>query len=63
MRGGAWGVFVGLENTCWRRAGGELRCWGEVMSGKNARRSLGYGKDSTIGDNEYPEVAGDAPLE
>ena len=105
-------VFVGLDNTCSVHAGGELRCWGEGLFGKNANldmydygddepvselmaiplggavtsvavgqaqvcalltnkavrcwglgKLLGYGKDSDIGDNEYPEVAGDVPLE
>ena len=47
-------VAAGDTFTCVRTAADNVRCWG---LGSNGR--LGYGNVNTIGDNEFPSVAGD----
>lgn len=47
----AWGATCAVLET------GGLRCWGNADDGR-----LGYGNEVQIGDNEYPETAGDVPV-
>jgi cysteine-rich repeat protein len=50
-------VVAGRSHTCARVAQNRLRCWGF-----NAWGQLGYGHTNDIGDNEFPETAGDVPV-
>jgi alpha-tubulin suppressor-like RCC1 family protein len=52
-------VAPGQSTTCALLVGGTVRCWGVDGSGE-----LGYGRPlgGPIGDDEYPESAGDVPV-
>jgi cysteine-rich repeat protein len=51
-------IDAGGAHTCARLANGKLRCWGFGFDG-----ALGYGNNNNIGDNEFPDSAGDVPLD
>lgn len=55
--GAALEVDAGGSHTCARLENGKLRCWGGGFSGQ-----LGYGNNSSIGDDEAPSTAGDVPV-
>ena len=46
-------IAAGKEHTCALLDTGDVRCWGESVSGR-----LGYGNTIDIGDNETPASAG-----
>lgn len=50
-------IAAGGAHTCVRRSNATVRCWG--YGGYSA---LGYGNQTTIGDNEVPAVAGDVDV-
>ena len=49
----ATAITTGASHTCAILDDGSVRCWGNGVSGR-----LGYGNQSTIGDNETPAAAG-----
>ena len=49
----ATAITAGASHTCAILDDGSVRCWGNGVSGR-----LGYGNQSTIGDNETPAAAG-----
>jgi alpha-tubulin suppressor-like RCC1 family protein len=51
-------VRAGALHTCALLASQRVRCWGEASYGQ-----LGYGNESTIGDDELPFAAGDVPVQ
>lgn len=50
-------ITTGESHTCALTVEGKVRCWG-----KNDLGQLGYGNLNNIGDNEFPEQAGDLNL-
>ena len=52
LGGPAEQIAVGTDHACALLEGGSVRCWGANLSGE-----LGYGHDSTIGDDETPEMS------
>jgi alpha-tubulin suppressor-like RCC1 family protein len=50
-------VVIGNLHTCALLTNGAVRCWGDGTWGQ-----LGYGNTETIGDDDYPESAGDVDL-
>jgi alpha-tubulin suppressor-like RCC1 family protein len=46
-------IELGPDHSCALVAGGAARCWGYGFNG-----ALGYGNTQTIGDDEFPDVAG-----
>lgn len=50
-------ISAGGSHTCALFEGGKIRCWGHGYYG-----DLGYGNKNNIGDDEYPELAGDVPV-
>jgi alpha-tubulin suppressor-like RCC1 family protein len=50
-------IAAGSSHTCARVNNGGVKCWGLGQSGR-----LGYGNTNAIGDNEFPENAGDLIL-
>ncbi|MCP5468067.1 MAG: hypothetical protein H7A32_02220 [Deltaproteobacteria bacterium] len=50
-------LSLGDEHTCALTSDGKIRCWGDNGFGR-----LGYGNTFDIGDDEYPEDAGDVKL-
>lgn len=51
------GIVAGAQHTCVLMDDGAVRCWGRANIGQ-----LGYGNTDDIGDDEYPESAGDVLL-
>ncbi len=51
------GVTAGANHTCAQLDDATLRCWGLGASGR-----LGYGNETTIGDNEVPSSVGTVNL-
>ncbi len=49
----ATAITAGASHTCIIRDDGAVMCWGNGVSGR-----LGYGNQSSIGDNEAPAAAG-----
>ena len=47
-------LSLGQTHSCFRSAGGNVRCWGWGVGGR-----LGYGNEIDIGDDETPASAGD----
>jgi cysteine-rich repeat protein len=54
---GAAKVVTGAAHTCALLWTGHVRCWGSSMHGQ-----LGYGSDTTIGDDEEPWTVGNVPI-
>lgn len=54
---GATALTTGESHTCALLDTGAMRCWGRADWGQ-----LGYGSALPIGDNEFPDVAGDVPV-
>jgi cysteine-rich repeat protein len=50
-------IDAGGSHSCARLESGALRCWGSGFSGQ-----LGYGNMASVGDDEFPESAGDVPI-
>ena len=50
---GASSLSSGGFHNCILDTGNQVRCWGSSFQGK-----LGYGNNETIGDDEFPDVAG-----
>jgi cysteine-rich repeat protein len=50
-------VAAGFSHTCVLLRAGDVRCWGNGVSGK-----LGYGNTTNIGDNEPPFIAGNVDV-
>lgn len=50
-------IATGYNHTCALLDTGKVRCWGLNSSGQ-----LGYNHNRSIGDDEYPSVAGDVAL-
>ncbi|HMJ14501.1 MAG TPA: choice-of-anchor D domain-containing protein, partial [Polyangiaceae bacterium] len=50
-------IAAGAGHTCAVLASGKLRCWGYAQYGV-----LGYGNLDTIGDDEFPNVAGNVSV-
>ncbi|MEZ4220058.1 MAG: EGF domain-containing protein [Polyangiaceae bacterium] len=53
----AVGITAGDLHSCAVLASGGVRCWGFGLYGR-----LGYGNESSIGDDEVPATAGSVPL-
>jgi cysteine-rich repeat protein len=56
LGGTAVQIAAGGGHTCARLDTGAIRCWGYGFYGQ-----LGYGNQTSIGDNEHPVSAGDVP--
>lgn len=50
-------IATGNDHTCALLDNGAVRCWG-----RNHYGQLGYGNLTVIGDNEFPETAGDVDV-
>lgn len=57
LGGAAIQITTGVLHTCALLEGGGVRCWGSGVAGR-----LGYGDETTIGNNETPASAGDVDV-